>query len=82
MPRLLSTGGAPAAHDPAAADIGYWAPGGDLVLYYDAAAPRFEGIVRIGMVRGELEVIRRLPKALRVNIALVRRLIVDLVPFR
>jgi hypothetical protein len=32
LPRELSLDGAPEGHDPAAGDIGYWAPGGDLVL--------------------------------------------------
>ncbi len=31
LPRELSLDDAPAGHDPAAGDIGYWAPGGDLV---------------------------------------------------
>jgi hypothetical protein len=34
--RELPLEGAPEGHDPAAGDIGYWAPGGDLVFYYDA----------------------------------------------
>lgn len=29
LPRALSLEGAPEGHDPAAGDIGYWAPGGD-----------------------------------------------------
>jgi hypothetical protein len=48
LPRELSLDGAPEGHDPAAGDIGYWAPDGDLVLYYDSDAPLFNGIVRIG----------------------------------
>jgi len=43
LPRELSLDGAPKAHDPAAGDIGYWAPDGDLVFYYDDDAPAFEG---------------------------------------
>jgi hypothetical protein len=35
LPRELSLDGAPEGHDPAAGDIGYWAPDGDLVFYYD-----------------------------------------------
>ena len=35
------------ADDPAAGDIGYYAPGGDLVFYYDNA-PAFDGIVVLG----------------------------------
>jgi hypothetical protein len=64
----LTIDGAPAAHDPAAGDIGYWAPGGDFVLYYDNDAPHFEGIVRIGRFN-DIEAIRRLSEASRVTIA-------------
>ena len=45
LPRRLSLDDAPAGHDPAAGDIGYWAPGGDFVLYDDDDAPYFDGIV-------------------------------------
>ena len=48
LPRELSLDDAPEGHDPAAGDIGYWAPDGDLVFYYDSDAPFFNGIVRIG----------------------------------
>ena len=59
LPRELSLDGAPEGHDPAAADIGYWAPGGDLVFYYDSDAPFFNGIVRIGEFDGEMDAIQR-----------------------
>jgi hypothetical protein len=59
LPRELSLEGAPEGHDPAAGDIGYWAPGGDLVFYYDDDAPFFNGIVRIGQLDGELDAIER-----------------------
>jgi Cyclophilin-like family len=39
LPRQLSLDGAPEGHNPAAGDIGYWAPDGDLVFYYDNDAP-------------------------------------------
>src|SRR5829696_3535110 len=52
LPRELSLEGAPEGHDPAAGDIGYWAPDGDLVFYYDSDAPFFNGIVRIGEFDG------------------------------
>jgi hypothetical protein len=58
-PRELSLEGAPEGHDPAAGDIGYWAPGGDLVFYYDSDAPFFNGIVRIGEFDGEMDAIER-----------------------
>ena len=59
LPRELSLEGAPEGHDPAAGDIGYWAPDGDLVFYYDSDAPFFNGIVRIGEFDGELDAIER-----------------------
>jgi hypothetical protein len=61
LPRRLAVDEAPAGHDPAAGDIGYWAPGGDFVLYYDDDAPYFDGIVRIGEIDGDVQAIRRLP---------------------
>jgi hypothetical protein len=59
LPRELSIEGAPEGHDPAAGDIGYWAPDDDLVFYYDSDAPFFNGIVRIGEFDGELDAIER-----------------------
>jgi hypothetical protein len=59
LPRELSLDGAPEGHDPAAGDIGYWAPGGDLVFYYDSEAPFFNGIVRIGEFDGDMDAIER-----------------------
>lgn len=59
LPRELSLEGAPEGHDPAAGGIGYWAPDGDLVFYYDSAAPYFNGIVRIGEFDGEMDAIER-----------------------
>ena len=59
LPRELSLDGAPEGHDPAAGDIGYWAPDGDLVFYYDSDAPYFNGIVRIGEFDGDMDAIER-----------------------
>ena len=59
LPRELSLDGAPEGHDPAAGEIGYWAPGGDLVFYYDSDAPYFNGIVRIGEFEGGMGAIER-----------------------
>jgi hypothetical protein len=64
----LSLDGAPAGHDPVAGDIGYWAPDGDLVLYYDDGAPYWDGIVRIGELDGDMATVRRLPEGTRVTI--------------
>ena len=68
LPRELAVDKAPAGHDPAAGDIGYWAPGGDFVLYYDDDAPYFDGIVRIGEIDGDAQAITRLPEDSRVTI--------------
>ena len=68
LPRELSLDGAPAGHDPAAGDIGYWAPDGDLVLYYDDDAPYWNGIVRIGEFDGDMAAVKRLPEGARVTI--------------
>jgi hypothetical protein len=62
LPRKLSLDDAPPGHDPAAGDIGYWAPGGNFVLYYDDDAPYFEGIVRIGHFNGDMAPVERLPE--------------------
>jgi hypothetical protein len=59
LPRELSLEGAPEGHDPEAGDIGYWAPGGDLVFYHDSDAPYFGGIVRIGEFDGDMDAIER-----------------------
>jgi len=59
---------APEGHDPAAGDIGYWAPGGDLVFYYDSGAPFFDGIVRIGEFDGGMEAVERQPENFSVTI--------------
>jgi hypothetical protein len=59
LPRALSLEGAPEGHDPAARDIGYWAPDGDLVFYSDSEAPYFNGIVRIGELDGDIDALER-----------------------
>jgi hypothetical protein len=68
LPRELSLDGAPAGHDPVAGDIGYWAPDGHLVLYYDDAAPYWNGIVRIGELDGDMAAVERLPEGTGVTI--------------
>jgi hypothetical protein len=70
LPRELSLDGAPAGHDPVAGDIGYWAPNGDLVLYYDDQAPYWKGIVGIGEFDGDMTTVRRLAEGARLSIEL------------
>src|SRR3954462_15710613 len=54
LARELWLHGAPAGHDPVAGAIGYWAPDRHLVLYYDDAAPSWNGIVRIAELDGDM----------------------------
>jgi hypothetical protein len=47
LPKALTTDGVPEGDDPAVAEIGYYAPSNDLVLYYGDVG-YWNGIVRIG----------------------------------
>jgi hypothetical protein len=58
LPRTLSMDGVPAGDDPLPRDIGYYAPSGDLVFYYDDVGD-FTGIVRIGQFDGSVDAIVR-----------------------
>ena len=52
LPSPLSLEGQPDAADPDPGDVGYYAPGNDLVLYYgDQSA--YPGIVVIGRLQGD-----------------------------
>ncbi|WP_162260823.1 cyclophilin-like fold protein [Nocardioides sp. Soil805] len=53
LPARLSTADAPAGADPDVADLGYYAPGGDLVLYYGDQS-YFDGIVVLGRLDGDV----------------------------
>ena len=56
LPRKLSMDGVPAGDDPLPRDIGYYAPSGDVVFYYDDVG-YFTGIVRIGQFDGSVDAI-------------------------
>jgi hypothetical protein len=58
LPRKLSMDGVPAGDDPLPRDIGYYAPSGDGVFYYDDVG-YFTGIVRIGQFDGSVDAIVR-----------------------
>lgn len=47
LPSPLSMQGMPEGDDPEVGDIGFWAPGGDLVLYYGDVG-YWNGIARLG----------------------------------
>lgn len=60
LPRRLQTSGAPAGIAPAAGDVAYYAPWGNLAISYDAA-PHANGLVRLGRLEpGGAESLRRL----------------------
>lgn len=60
LPRRLSTAGLPDGDDPMPGDIGYYAPWGNLVLYYGDVG-YFSGIVRLGQVDADLSLIASQP---------------------
>ncbi|GAA1521071.1 hypothetical protein GCM10009741_22540 [Kribbella lupini] len=52
LPSPLSLDGQPAGADPAVGDVGYYAPGNDLVLYYGDQS-YYDGIVVLGRLRDD-----------------------------
>jgi hypothetical protein len=57
LPRKLSTTGAPAGSDPDVGDIAYYAPWGNLAMFYrdfDYSA----GLVKLGRIDGGIEALR------------------------
>jgi hypothetical protein len=68
LPRPLTMEGVPAGDDPEINDIGYYAPSGDLVLYYGDVG-YWNGIVRIGQLRAEdMSLIERQPDGFELTI--------------
>lgn len=68
LPRPLTTQGVPAGADPEVNDIGYYAPTGDLVLYYGDVG-YFSGIVRLGILPDGMPEIARLPDGFTATIS-------------
>jgi hypothetical protein len=60
LPRPLTTAGAPAGASPVTGDLGYYAPLGNLVLYYTDVG-YWDGIVRLGHLDTDIELIEALP---------------------
>ncbi|MFC7738659.1 cyclophilin-like fold protein [Roseomonas sp. GCM10028921] len=70
LPRRLSTEGAPAGIDPAVGDIAYYAPWGNLAMFYrDFGYSR--GLIRLGVIESGGAALRR-PGPVRATIDLVR----------
>ena len=55
-PHPLTTAGAPSGDSAPAGTIGWYAPGGVIVLYYTDVG-RYDGIVRIGKIDGDVSVL-------------------------
>jgi hypothetical protein len=68
LPRTLTMAGVPAGDDPEINDIGYYAPSGDLVLYYGDVG-YWNGIVRIGRLNAQdMSLIERQPDGFELTI--------------
>jgi hypothetical protein len=63
LPRKLSTAGSPAGYDPSVGDIAYYAPWGNLAIFYKDA-PYARGLLLLGRVDTSIETLRaaRQPK--------------------
>lgn len=66
LPNRLNTGDAPAGTTPTTGDIAYYAPWGNLAIFY-RPFPYAAGLVRLGRLEGELGSLKR-PGALDVRI--------------
>jgi hypothetical protein len=57
LPRKLSTAGAPTGSDPSVEDIAYYAPWGNLAIFYKDA-PYAKGLVPLGRIDSDIEALR------------------------
>jgi hypothetical protein len=71
LPKRLSTEGAPPGADPSVGDIAYYAPWGNLAIYYRDFGYS-NGLVRLGKIDSGAEALNR-PGPLRVTIEIVER---------
>lgn len=69
LPRALTMEGMPSGESAPAGTIGWYAPGSAIVLYYTDVG-RYNGIVRIGEMDGDLSVLRGWDSARTVTIEL------------
>lgn len=70
LPRKLSTAGAPAGSDPAVGDIAYYAPWGNLAIFYKDA-PYARGLIPLGRLDSGVEALRS-PGRLKVTVEQVK----------
>ncbi|GAA2059642.1 hypothetical protein GCM10009722_19450 [Williamsia deligens] len=67
LPRPLTTSDEPSGADPDSGDLGYYAPGNDLVLYYGDQSYH-QGIVILGRLDGDLTELARTPGPITVTV--------------
>lgn len=66
LPRRLSIDGAPEGIDPVVGDLAYYAPWGNLAIFYrDFGFSR--GLVRLGRVEGDIDVLAKIDGPVRVE---------------
>ena len=67
LPRRLSTAGAPDGADPVVGDIAYYAPWGNLAIFYrDFGYSR--GLVRLGRLEGHIEALAKIDAPVRIEL--------------
>ena len=71
LPRKLSTAGAPAGSDPSVGDITYYAPWGNLAIFYKDFGYA-SGLIRLGRFNSGIEALS-VPGSLQVTIERVER---------
>jgi hypothetical protein len=70
LPRKLSTTGAPAGSDPSVGDIAYYAPWGNLAIYYRDFGYS-NGLVILGKIDGDVEAFNA-PGSVKATVELVK----------
>jgi hypothetical protein len=70
LPKKLSTKGAPAGSDPSVGDIAYYAPWGNLAIYYKDFGYS-SGLVILGKIDGDVEALNA-PGSIKATIELVK----------
>lgn len=71
LPRKLSTAGAPAGSDPSVGDIAYYAPWGNLAIFYRDFRYS-EGLIRLGRIDSGIEALN-MPGPLKVTIEQIEK---------
>lgn len=70
LPRRLSTAEAPPGSDARAGDIAYYAPWGNLAIFYEDFAYA-QGLVRLGTIRTGIDALETVPDEVTVTIEVV-----------